>query len=151
MCAGLPYRAMAVSTTVNDIDGPDRPGHMHPQALARVLVDQGQHSQLAAPLGLVLDKVPTPHLVGPRGPLAQRRAGAHTPHFPLPFAHLEAHLSANSLHPLGVDGPAVASQQRRDPPVSGRTSAGGLTPHPMLEAECAQSGLRLRQLQSAWR
>ncbi len=46
----------------DDLHRPDRPGHVHRQALTRVLIDQGQHSQLAPPLGLVLHESPSSRL-----------------------------------------------------------------------------------------
>jgi len=52
-----------------NIHGPDRPGRMYRQAPPRVLIKKHQDAEPHPVFGLILEKVPTPHVVGPARPL----------------------------------------------------------------------------------
>ena len=87
----------------NGIDCSDRPRGVDGQTLARAFIEQGEDAETRSVLGLVLDKIPTPHfsrLTGPQ-PLALLRSKASHPS--LLLSHLDAFQAAQALYAFGVD------------------------------------------------
>src|SRR5579871_2795738 len=101
---------------MQDIVGPETPGHFDRQAFPGELVDDGEHAELAPVPRPVLDEVIGPDVPGPRGPRPQ--AGSivepEAPSPGLPARDLQSLPSPDAVHPLDVHPPAVVPEQSRD-------------------------------------
>ncbi len=105
---------------VDHIDGFQLPVHPNGQALARELVDDVEHAELAPVMGAILNKVIRPDMIRILGPQAD--AGSVVEPEPsflrLPLRHFEPLPSPDPLDPLLVHEPAGLPQQGRDAPVA---------------------------------
>ncbi len=88
--------------------------HTDGQALARVLIQQGQHFKLAAGVGVIKNEIPGPHMMSMLG-LVGRAA-------PRDFFRLGLHLAfltpTDALHLLVADRPPFFGQGATNPPIA---------------------------------
>ena len=94
--------------------------HMDRQALARVLVDDGQHTERAAVMRPVGNEVIRPDMAFVLRPESDARAivEPEPASLGLLLRDLEPFASPDAFHPLCIDRPAFAAEQRGDPAVA---------------------------------
>ena len=109
-----------VGQHVDDVNGGKLPAHPDRQALAGELVQDVEHAEGPAVMGLMMDEVIGPDVVRPLG--TQPDAGAvvqpQTVPLRLFLGHLQPLAPPQALDPLVVDLPAGDTQQGRDAPIA---------------------------------
>src|SRR3954469_8024948 len=98
----------------------DAPLDPEGQALARVFVDERQNAQAAPVMGVALDKVEAPDMVGPLRPQPDAGAGVEPQPTagPMLLGNLEPLATPDALNPVLAHTPACDLQQSRDPAVA---------------------------------
>jgi hypothetical protein len=97
-----------ISERLDHSEAVDAPVHPQGQALARVLVNERQDAQAAPIMGVALNKVEAPHVMGPLGP--QPDAGAIMEPQPasglVPLRNLQPFTAPDALNPIPTHRPA---------------------------------------------
>src|SRR5215469_18907584 len=104
---------VAFDRPIQDPDGIQRSNgsaHFYHQTLLGVFIDESQDTQRASRLGLIVNDVPTPDLIGSLSSVASCRRDSNPSGRSLLLAHLQAFLTPNPLHTLGIDPLAFPTQ-----------------------------------------
>jgi hypothetical protein len=118
-----------IGEDMQHIVGPELSGDLDRQALPRVFVDDREHADRSPVMGSCSDKIIRPDMVRPAGP--QTDAGSvvepQSAALGLLAWDLQPLTSPDPLDPLVIYPPALAAQQRSDPPVAVATVGSGQT------------------------
>ena len=127
MCSGTAAIEHHVGHRVDDAEAVDATGHLDRQAFPGKLVDQGHQPQLAAIVGLGLDKVVAPDMIAMLRPQADARAVIE----PEPAAWLllsgyfEPLTTPDPLNPITAHLPPGVNKQCCDPAIAIAPVLGG--------------------------
>ena len=93
---------------------------MDRQALAAVLVDDGQHAERLSVMCAVHDEVVAPDMTGILRPQSDARTivKPQPPALGLLLRNLEPFTAPDTLDPFGIDHPSFVAQQRCDPAIA---------------------------------
>jgi len=96
------------------------PGDQDRQTFPAELVDHHQHAKYPAVMGAILDEIVGPDMMAPARPKPDAGSIVQPKSTPLGLSlrHLQALLTPDPLHTLGIHMPALTAQQGRDPTVA---------------------------------
>jgi hypothetical protein len=106
-------RTVAFDRSLQDPDGIQRSNgstHLDRQTLLGVFIDESQDTQRASHLGLIVNDILAPDLIGSLSSLASCRRDSNPGRRSLLLAHLQAYFAPNSVYTLRIDPSAFPTQ-----------------------------------------